>query len=277
MGFVYRLLVYWHNGSFIMSDDYPPYLAYRKLGRKKVPVVIVGEFPKGSAEIRRTGGAELLPPILVEHDNTPDSLALELQEFMLDRRLRGKRVSDEVCKLYGLFIDLANLIQNPNTEEKQLHHLLYRNPIVLDAFGVKIRSEVMLGADYRVDLLVQAEYTDRRASLIELERANIPVFTRRGRLRAKVTHAIQQVEDWLRWWREHPTEVPLGLDGSIPVEGLVVVGRSAHMAEADKRRLLSLNHTRQVQGVTYDDLLDRIRSLIANLENGATEQSEVGT
>ena len=68
------------------------------------------------------------------------------------------------------------------------------------------------------------------------------------------------------WWRENPSKIPHPFDPTVPVEGLVVIGRSVEMDDDSKRRLLSLNHNRLIKVITYDDLLERVKSLIANLE-----------
>ncbi|MCG9967419.1 DUF4263 domain-containing protein [Pelotomaculum terephthalicicum JT] len=265
------LLVYWYNNSFIMSDDYAYYLAYRKLGYQKVPAIIIGPYPKEVVKPIRIGGTELVPPILISRSSDYSSLSLELQDYILEQRLQAKPLSDTITNLYSLFLFLAKLIQAPYTKEKQLHKFLLKNPIAIDPYNLRVKTEVRLGKVYRIDLVIQYEFTDKRVMLIELERANLPIFTKRGRLRAKVTDAIQQVEDWLRWWRENPSEIPKPLDSSMPAEGLVVIGRSFNMDEDAKRRLLNLNHNRKVKAITYDDLLDRLRNLIGALES--TERS----
>jgi hypothetical protein len=144
------------------------------------------------------------------------------------------------------------------TPEKLLHRLLKSSPVALDAYGQRFSSEVN-----RVDLVIQYGLPDRRIALVEPERASHAIFTRKGRLRAHIGHAVQQVEDWMRWWREHPSEVPEPFDASIPIEGLVVVGRSRDLSDDDQRRLLHINSGQRVKIVTYDDLLERLEQLIA--------------
>ena len=266
MGLVNRLLVYWYNNAFIMSDSYPHYLAYRKLGHQKVPIVIMGPFPKGVATPIKVGGTELIPPVTVAHHDDYSALPPELKDFLMESRLKEKPVSEAVLRLYSHYLRLSSLIQDTRTKEKQLHEFLLKNPIALDPYGLRIEAEVQLGQDYRVDLVIQYAFTDKRLLLIELERASLPIFTKKGRPRAQVTHATQQVEDWLRWWKENPSKVPAPLDSSIPAEGLVVIGRNVNMDEDAKRRLLNLNHNRRVKVITYDDLLDRVENLIINLE-----------
>jgi|SRR5215218_1429616 len=266
MGLPHSMLVYWHDGALIMSDDYSLYLAYRKLGLKLAPVVIMGPLPEGVVTPTRVGGAELVSPVTMSRHMNYEGFSPELKEFMLDNRLTDKPMSETVHKLYSLFIELCSLVNSPNTSEKQLHRLLFRNPVALEAYGLYVRAEVWLGDEYRIDLLIQNELTDKRILLVELERSSLPIFTQKGRPRAYVTHALQQVEDWFRWIREHTSGLPDGLDASLPMEGLVVIGRSIDMSEDDKRRLLHLNHNRKISVITYDDLLDRIKNLIINLE-----------
>jgi hypothetical protein len=260
------MLVYWNGSAFIMSDDYAHYLGYRSLDYKEVPIVIVGKFPKDIIGEYITGGPELIPPVTVTV--TPDYglLTPEMKNWMLDRVLQKKRSSEITSRLYGFFIWLALLLDNPHTKEKELHEFLQKHPMALDSYGSRVMSEVRLGSDYRIDLVIQYKLDDKRILLVELERASLPIFTESGRLRSHVTHAIQQVEDWLQWWHEHPNDIPRVLDDSIPPQGLVVIGRSEHLDEQAKRRLLHLNHNRRVKVLTYDDLLERIEGLIENLE-----------
>jgi len=271
-GSLVRFLVYWYKDAFVMSDDYGYYLAYRKLGYPKVPVVIMGPFPEEIAEPTRVGGVDLIPPVTILQKADHSLLSPELKEFILEGRLQRKNMSKTVGNLYVLFLFLAKLIQDPHTKEKQLHKFILENPVTIDPYGLHVETEVRLGNDYRIDLAIQYAFTDKRIMLIELERANIPLFTKQGRPRAKVTHAIQQVEDWLRWWHENPLKVPTPLDSSVPAEGLVVIGRSIDLDEDAKRRLLNLNHNRKVKVITYDDLLERLMNLIKLLEGKSEEE-----
>lgn len=264
-----KLLIYWDRANFVMSDDYSTYLAYRRLEYEEVPVTIMGQFPKERVRIVKVGGPELLPSISTASFivDLPSFSAEDIKNQLLDKRLRPDSTPDVISKLYEFYLGLSMLVQNDRTKERELHEFILNHPIALDPIGLHIQSEVKLGNEYRVDLVIQYDFTSRRILLVELERANLSIFTKSGRPRAKVTHAQQQVEDWLRWWRENPGKVPHPLDSSLPVEGLVVIGRSINMSEDDKKRLLHLNHNRRVKVITYDDLLNQIESLIRNLEH----------
>ncbi|WP_026798415.1 MULTISPECIES: Shedu immune nuclease family protein [Planktothrix] len=262
------LLVYWDKNAFIMSDDYPKYLSYRSSNIQTVPCVVLGNYPVIVGKLIRTGGYELIPPADVIYLPKVDLSDPKVKERILDERLKIIHTKEKKSsKLYNLFYFLSKLIQNPSTPERDLHQFILNNPICLDTEHFNILSEVRLGKDYRADLLLEYKLSDKRIILVELEKASLPLFNKSGRLRYPVTHAIQQVEDWLRWWREHPDQIPQSLDHSAPLQGLVVIGRSFNMSDDEKRNLVHLNHNRSVKVITYDDLLDRIEALIQNLEN----------
>ncbi|HEY0376413.1 MAG TPA: Shedu immune nuclease family protein [Pyrinomonadaceae bacterium] len=262
------LLLYWDGKNFIMSDDYAAYLAYRMRGAEDVPVVILGNHPKSLLKKPiKTGGAELIPPLRIRSEGNYDSLSPELKNWLLDERLKRKEQSEVVSNLYVLFMRLSLMLDDPSVKERQLHDFLIKNPTSLDPYGSCILSEVRLGNKYRIDLVIQYKLDEKRILLVELEKASLPIFNKSGRLRSHVTHAIQQVEDWLQWWREQPNEIPKALDSSIPPQGLVVIGRNISLDAQAKRRLLHLNSNRLVKVITYDDLLNRIEALIESLES----------
>jgi hypothetical protein len=266
-GAVAPMIVYWEKDHFVMSDDYSAYLAHRFLKSETVLVVIVGEFPADVVvEDVTLGGPELIPPLRIMQTPDYDSLAPEIKEWLIDARLHRKETSPVAATLAAVAMVLSEILFNDATDEKQIHEFLSQYPVIIDPHGSSMRSELRLGSEYRVDLAIQYNLDDKKLLLIELEHPNVPIFTAKGRPRAHVTHALQQVEDWLQWWREHPNDVPQGLDPAIPVEGLVVIGRNKDLSEQDKRRLLHLNSTRDVKLITYDELLEKLEVLIQNLE-----------
>jgi hypothetical protein len=264
------LLVYWNGRAYVMSDDYIPFAVYQRMGFDTVPVVIMGDYWSGAGEFGRTGGLELLPAVgLIE---APDVAQVPQKESRLTRwyryeyRPRIRVPAEEVIALHYLWMKLARLVGSSTTSERDLHALLRSNPVALDAYGQRVFSELRLGRAHRVDLAIQYDQADHTVALVELERASHSIFRKNGRLRDPVDHAVQQVEDWLRWWREHPSEVPEPFDASLPVTGYVVVGRSSDLSEEDRRRLAHLNEGRRVKVITYDDLLERLERLIASIE-----------
>jgi hypothetical protein len=261
-----RLLVYWDGTALITSDDYLPYLAYRFLQVEEIPVTVMGDYPPDFGPAEDSGGWELVPEVVIGRngrvlDDPSDA------ELLLEAELKRPASSSVPGELYALFMILSALIQDPSTTERDIHEFLYQNPTALDVYGGEVLSEVSLGGQYRIDLVLQYRTAERKIALVELESPRKPLFTKSGRLRAEITHAIQQVEDWLRWWKEHPAEVPGSLDSAVTPSGMVIVGRKSGLSEDEIRRIVHLNETRDVKLLTYDDLLDRLEAMIASVES----------
>ena len=127
-----------------------------------------------------------------------------------------------------------------------------------------MHSEVTLGS-YRADLVLQYKQSDRRILLIELERHSDAIFTKNGRLRQKVTHATQQVEDWIAEIRSGCNPMPDWLAGQHSLEGMIVIGKLRDLNPTQKWKLQSINTNRLVKIITYDDLLERMKCLIQSL------------
>lgn len=256
-----QLLAYWDGKQFVVSDDYAAYLAYRALKVQDVPVVVMGDYPTAIYGEGVVGGPELLPDVTYR----PSTLPIEQSECerVLDSRLQNELILERRDPWFSLIFQFHKFLNNPLTKERELHDLLVRGARELAPGAYKVLSEVGLGKTYRMDLAIQLNGDAQRILLVELERANLPIFTKGGAPYAHVTHAMQQVEDWIRFWHEHPGEVPSPLDATIAPSGVVVIGRSKHLSEDEKRRLLSLNANRRVQLITYDDLAERIETYTA--------------
>lgn len=259
-----NMLLYWKESSFIVSDDYALYLAERALQKEVVEVVVMGEVPAQLSEsVLRSGGPELIPDAGgLRNEQRSAGYLRWLKKY---RRANGT-ISPELIRLHLLYIKLTRLLQEPGICERDIHRFLELNPVVLDAYGADIRSEVRLGKSYRMDLVIQYNESDRRVLFVELEPPTQQLFTRAGRWDAKLTHAIQQVQDWMRWWREHPGEVPTPFDATIPIKGLIIAGRDGSLDDSGKRRLLHNNHQfHDLAVITYDDLLRRLDRLMSSL------------
>ncbi|WP_205896332.1 Shedu anti-phage system protein SduA domain-containing protein [Pseudomonas viridiflava] len=124
--------------------------------------------------------------------------------------------------------------------------------------------EVPIG-NFRADMVLQYEQSHRRVLLVELERHLDQIFKKDNRLRSKVTHASQQVEDWIGEIRSGKNNIPDWLKREYVVEGAVVIGRSKNLTVSQKDTLRVINTNRIVKIMTYDDLLEQMMRLISIL------------
>jgi hypothetical protein len=103
--------------------------------------------------------------------------------------------------------------------------------------------------------------------LVELEAPIRRLFRKDGQQREELTHAVNQIADWITYIEDHRevVEHDLGLSGiSTSPRTLIVIGRSDSLTDENRRKLTTLqNQINKLRILTYDDLLASAR---ANLE-----------
>ena len=256
------LLVYWDKGKFIMSDDYLPFLTYREMKLENVPVAILGDFPVQLVSVEKRGGYKLLPPVIISRRRASGDFDPALQQWLLDEELAKRERRPLPHNLAAAWIVLAELLADPKTTEAVIHDYLLKFPPILGPSGNAIVSEMCLGNEYRIDVVIRSAGVTEDVMVVELENPNHQMFTRDGRPRKQITHAKQQVEDWLRWIREHPNDEFVKTLAGISPAGVVVIGKSRELSDDQRQRLAHLNSNSTVQVITYDQLLDRFGDLI---------------
>lgn len=152
----------------------------------------------------------------------------------------------------------------PDEEKVQLYLSIDRNKILLEPSAVSITPKIKLGSDYVTDFVVelpQCQYV-----LVEIERPEHPLFTKQGRVTAKVTDAQQQVEDWINWIRDYPSYAQNSMLGISEPKGWVILGRRESLSASDQRTLAGKNANHQrIIIMTFDDLLERAEQHLDNL------------
>lgn len=266
VGSKFEILVYWNGSAFAMSDDYSVYLAHRALEMPEVAVVVMGDYPEDGYGEGQKGGKELLPSLGYQYCPSPGR-DKETRLHILDARLRRELGPSTSDKLYSFVFEFHRYLHNPLTLEKDLHQLILNGVKIFNSTtSTRVHTEVRFGGQYRADLVIESDKENRGILLVELKRANLPLFTKSGAPYAYVTRAMQQVEDWMRFWRENPASVPAPLDPTISPTGIVIIGRSKFLTDDDRRRLMSLNSNRRIQLLTYDDVLARVEDYVAMME-----------
>lgn len=159
------------------------------------------------------------------------------------------------------FVELCQLLGRVGTREKDLHCFLKQHTQVLDSHVAAVYSEVRIGK-YSADLVLQYRQSDKRVALVELEPHSAQIFTKRNSPRHKVTHAVQQVQDWIRGIYNNASNLPEWLAGNYTAEGMVVIGSSKDLTHDQKDTLMIHNAKSDIKTLTYDDLLERFQRLI---------------
>lgn len=158
--------------------------------------------------------------------------------------------------------------------EEPVHQYLVAHPELLFPCRAAIRSKVPFGSHVS-DLVVREP--DGTYTLVELESPKRKLFTQAGDPTADLTHAMNQVTSWRRYIEDNVRTVQdeLGLPGiTTAARTLVVIGRSAELNEQTRRTLLAMaSETRGREILTYDDVVDRARTMCTNLFGPAFKES----
>lgn len=260
------ILLYQENGALVMDDDYLVYMACRTLGLTQVNAVIVGPFDHPLVKVLEVGGRELIPPVGVTRQDNRSRRGSIDKQHLLQRKVSALRPAlSQSAKFERNFVELCRLLGRVGTREKDLHCFLKQHTQVLDSHVAAVYSEVRIGK-YRADLVLQYRQSDKRVVLVELEPHSAQIFTKRNSQRHKVTHAVQQVQDWIREIHNNASNLPKWLAGNYTAEGMVVIGRSKDLTQEQKDILMIHNASSDIKILTYDDLLERFQRLIEVLE-----------
>lgn len=105
--------------------------------------------------------------------------------------------------------------------------------------------------------------------LVEIEAPHRKLFRKDGQPRAELTHAINQIDDWLVYVQDKGRSVDESLElpgiGSAP-RCVVIIGRSADLSPENRRKLKVMESQRPRLAIqTYDDLLSRARTNLERL------------
>ncbi|MEK7530277.1 MAG: Shedu anti-phage system protein SduA domain-containing protein [Patescibacteria group bacterium] len=164
--------------------------------------------------------------------------------------------------------DFEEVIEHSKTEE-EIQKFIELHPIVLACFSPEfLKFKAPATAKFKTDFALLNQKGE--LVLIEIEKANTPLFTKMGTQHSKLTQAIGQVEDWLKEARRNKLGVidDLGINGvSIDmvtaVKGVVIAGRSLKKYDTHIEKL----HARQdISFFTFDDLLKSLRNIVLRVE-----------
>ena len=195
-----------------------------------------------------------------------DILAAIAHKNLMASNLSGLDSRGATRKHYAALIEeFETLLAGP---EEPVHQFLKRNPGLLCPTHDGCWSKLPFGQGEGKkvsDFVFREPYNDYL--LVEIEAPNRMLFRKDGQQRQELTHAINQITDWVQYIADNKQKVEeeLGLDGiSTNPRTLVVIGRSASLTSENRRKLVTLqDQQNKLSILTYDDLIAAAR---ANLE-----------
>lgn len=176
----------------------------------------------------------------------------------------GGQIHSRITRLRRILGRFEELLDSSPSEEV-LQRFLASNTVLLEPSAQRILPKVRLGSEFVTDFVM--ELGKEEYVLVELEPAHFRLFTAGGNPSAKLVHAQRQVEDWREWILENVSYIRQQLPGLHDPGGLVVIGRRRDLSSANARSLRRKNtELHRIRIETYDDLVDRVRRYITNLQ-----------
>jgi hypothetical protein len=195
---------------------------------------------------------------LLTQTGVPQSGPIQGQETVS----RLESLSDEFEKLLG-----------DEKREEEIQTFLKANSFVLHQSAETIPKQ-KLGEDFITDFVLVASSTQGPSYfLVELERAAHPVLTKDYSLSSYVAQAVKQTRDWDVWLEGNKAYIQGKLPGFETPRYIVVIGRSASFDDTQRAYMRSYNREwKNLELLTYDDVLHRFRATIAKLKSTVGEQ-----
>ena len=169
----------------------------------------------------------------------------------LDGRAEARR---KFSKLLAQFESLLDGLEEP------LHQFIKSHPELLCPTYDAVWSKVPFG-DRVSDFIIREIPADYM--LVEIEAPIRELFRKDGQQRQELTHAIDQINDWLQYIADNRQDVERvnGFDGiSVSPRALVVIGRSTGLSEENRKKLTTLQERQpRLRILTYDDVLANAR------------------
>ena len=173
---------------------------------------------------------------------------------------------------------------NTKPEEAKIQSYLEEHPVILlhamfDGFypAASTRSalfaKVALGGRYQADFaFCSLNSMGAWWTFVELERSDVPIFTKAGNPSKYLTHAIRQVMDWQAWLVDYSEYAKSELQKLFkddtrefhyadyfrrPGNTIIVIGRRANLSpETNRRRIQLCTENPHLEIITYDRLFD---------------------
>jgi len=157
-------------------------------------------------------------------------------------------------------------------KEEELQVFLKDNPLLLHPIAQVIPKQ-KLGAEFVTDfVLVSTSDQGPVYHFVEIEKAGHRVLNKDNQFSAATSHAIKQIRDWDIWLDSNKTYLKQTLPGLESPKFLIIIGRGKDMDNDARAHLRSYNRdSKNVELLTYDDVIAKYRSLIASLKTALKE------
>ena len=184
-------------------------------------------------------------------------------DYAKSGQISASKTIEELEKIANEFEQLIE----EGTKEEEVQKFLKEHSFILHQSAERL-SKQKLGEDFVTDFVLVATTTQGPTYiLVELERSSHKILTKDQTLAYPVNKAIKQTREWDVWLEKNKAYIQNKLPGFETPSYMVVIGRSKDFDDEQKAYMRSYNREwRNIELLTYDDILARFRATIEKLK-----------
>jgi len=161
---------------------------------------------------------------------------------------------------------------NKDVEEKEFQKFFEENPVFLDPKVKVVMPKKSFGGEHFPDFLLLLH--DSNYLIVEIEKPGDRLFNKEGDPTGELSHAQQQIRDYLKWaieWKEFLRKRDCPNISTDNARGLVVIGKSSNLTTDELGKLENLNAEvrSRYEIKIYDRILADNEAILANLKKTA--------
>lgn len=164
------------------------------------------------------------------------------------------------------------IVNKKGIDEIEYQNYFKKNPYILEPFHSQIWSKPKFGELLIPDFLIRT--MDNSYTIVEIEKADLPIMTKKGELSSKATHAKRQALDFRNWAINNNLYALRRFPEIYRPFCLVVIGRESELTELQSQRLKQENESTHgiLRIVGFDWLYKRVKATFENIINYGFER-----
>lgn len=196
---------------------------------------------------------------------SPGEIALLKYDVELDFE-RFRNAESTLTALRNAIHDLNELLEIDKRVENDLQKCITKYPILLGLEYGKIMPKHKLGSEYELDYALIK--FNGEIDLVEIESANLKIYTKKYNPTKELVHAEQQVQDWFDWIERNNAYGRNKIPTLVSPIGIIIIGRSENLDELSRNKLQRRNilYNGKIKILTYDDVLTKAKVMLEHLE-----------
>jgi len=189
----------------------------------------------------------------------------QIDDFERFYFLAGDRLLKGIAYYLEKIEELKKIVTSESTKESILQNFLEHNFWIWGFEYNQAIPKQQLGEKYEIDFLLKK--LDGKSEIVEIERANLRLFTKNLDPTKELTHAIRQVRDYQSFCIRNYNylSVESGVNVFAP-KGHVILGRECTSTEQEKLDELNNSHP-NIEVYTYNYLIAKATSFVEVFKN----------